>query len=195
MSMLRAFIAIELPGDLQKAISQVIQLLQNKAGKPGVRWVAAENIHLTLKFLGDVSPAAVAAIQDSLGAEVSLHPTFSIKIGGLGTFPNQKRPRVIWLGVEAPPELDTLQRGVESATTKLGYLPEDRPFSPHLTLGRVRETASASELAALTSTLKEIKIDTLGVISVEKIHLFKSELQPGGSVYTRLYSAPLLPST
>jgi 2'-5' RNA ligase len=191
MSMLRAFIAIEFSGGLQKEISQVSELLQKKAGKTGVRWVVPENIHLTLKFLGDVSPSAVAVIQDTIVAEASLHSTFSIKIGGIGAFPNQNRPRIIWLGVDAPPALESLQRGVESVAAKLGYTPEERPFSPHLTLGRVRENASASELAMLTSTLKEIKVETLGIMAVEEIQLFNSDLHPGGSVYTRLFSAPL----
>ena len=191
MNMLRAFIAIDLPGDLQKAISQTVELLQKKAGSSGVRWVAAENIHLTLKFLGDVSPSGVAAIQDMLKTESGLRTRFHLKVGGLGTFPNQKHPRVVWLGVDTPPELISLQHGMESASAKLGYAPETRPFSPHLTLGRVRETATTAELAALTSALKEIKINALGEFLVEEVHLFKSDLLPGGSVYTRLYSASL----
>jgi RNA 2',3'-cyclic 3'-phosphodiesterase len=191
MSMLRAFIAIDLPGDLQKAISQTIGLLQKNAGSSGVRWVAAENIHLTLKFLGDVSPSSLASIQDMLKTESGLHPRFHLKVGGLGTFPSQKRLRVVWLGVDTPPELVSLQRGLESASTKLGYTPETRPFSPHLTLGRVRENVTTAELIALTSALKENKINALGVFLVEEIHLFKSDLLPGGSVYTRLYSASL----
>jgi len=195
MSMLRAFIAIELPGDLQIEITQLIGRLKYKAGKSSVRWVSVENIHLTLKFMGDISFSAVATIQDLLNIEVALHQTFTLEIGRVGAFPNQKRPRVIWLGVDLPIELASLQRGIESALTKLGYPPEERPFSPHLTLGRVRENASTSELAALTSTLKDVKIGYLGKVSVDKIHLFRSDLKPGGSVYTRLSSAQLSHST
>jgi len=192
MSMLRAFIAIELPVELQKAISRSIGQLQKAAGKSGVRWVAAENIHLTLKFLGEVSPTNVDLIQQMLSAEAGLHPRFHIEVAQLGAFPNNKRPRVVWLGVEAPPELATLQRGVESAAAKLGYPPEDRPFSPHLTVGRVRENAPSTELTALTAALESLKIGTLGTVQVKALHLFKSDLLPGGAVYTRLFSAPLL---
>lgn len=189
MSMLRAFIAIEIPGDLQSEISQIIGHLQNRAGKSGVRWVSAENIHLTLKFLGDISSSAAVDIQNLLKLEAANQQPFALKIGGVGAFPNQKRPRVIWLGVNSPPELALLQRVIESALAKLGYPPEERPFSPHLTLGRVRENATNSELALLSSTLKDINIGILGEVSVDKIHLFKSDLQPGGSVYTKIYSA------
>jgi 2'-5' RNA ligase len=191
MSMLRTFIAIELPGDLQIEISQIIGRLQNKAGKSGVRWVSAENIHLTLKFLGDVSSSAITDIQELLKLEAAHHHPFTATIGGVGAFPNQKRPRIIWLGVNSPPELASLQHGIESALAKLGYLLDERPFSPHLTLGRVRENASTTELAALASALKDIQIGILGKVTVDNIHLFKSDLQPGGSVYTRLCSAQL----
>ena len=157
MSMLRAFIAIELPGGLQKAISQVIERLQLPAGKSVVRWVQASNIHLTLKFLGDIAPTSLGVIEEVLKTEAGLHSDFRMEAGGLGAFPNTKRPRVIWLGVDAPPELTSLQRGIDSATAKLGYASETRPFSPHLTLGRVRENASSSELTTLASHLNEVR--------------------------------------
>ena len=195
MSMLRAFIAIELPGGLQKAISQVIEHLQSNAGKSAVRWVAASNIHLTLKFLGEIAPTSLSAIEEALTIEAGLHSGFRLEAAGLGAFPNTKRPRVIWLGVEAPPELTLLQRGIDAATAKLGYASEARPFSPHLTLGRVRENASTSDLSTLSSHLTKVRFDSPGSIEVDVVHLFKSDLLPGGSVYTRLFSAPLLTHT
>jgi 2'-5' RNA ligase len=189
--MLRSFIAIELPGDLQIEISQIIGRLQNKAGKSCVRWVSVENIHLTLKFLGDITSSAIADIQELIKSEATNQLTFNVEIGGSGAFPNIKRPRIIWLGVNSPPELASLQSGIVIALSKLGYPIEERPFSPHLTLGRVRENASTAELAAITSALNDVRIGILGKVSVDKIHLFKSDLQPGGSVYTKLYSAQL----
>src|SRR5512137_1664240 len=105
MSMLRVFIAIELPGGLQTAISQVIERLQATAGRSAVRWVAASNIHLTIKFLGDIAPSSLGTIEEALRIEAGLHSGFRMEAGGLGAFPNAKRPRVIWLGVEAPPKL------------------------------------------------------------------------------------------
>jgi len=193
--MLRAFIAIELPGGLQKAISQVIERLQATASKPAVRWVSASNIHLTLKFLGDSAPTSLGVIEEALKTEVGLHSGFRMEAGGLGAFPNTKRPRVIWLGVDAPPELTSLQRGIDTATAKLGYASEARPFSPHLTLGRVRENTSSSELSALAAQLKEVRFHSPGSFEVDAVHIFKSDLLPGGSVYTRLFSASLLKLT
>lgn len=191
MKMLRAFIALELPGGLQKSISLVIERLQATAGKSAVRWVPAANIHLTLKFLGEVAPSGVALIEEALKAEAGLHCGFKIEVGGLDAFPNSKRPRVVWLGVDAPPDLASLQRAIDSATSRLGYDSETRPFSPHLTLGRVRENASPAHIASLTAALKEVKFNSPGEVFVETVHLFKSDLHPGGSVYTRLFSAPL----
>ena len=193
--MLRAFIAIELPVDLQIEISQLIERLQKKAGKSSVRWVSTENIHLTLKFLGDIPSSEVAKIQDLLIIESARHQPITLEIGKLEAFPGQKRPRVILLGVDTPIELASLQRGLETTLAKQGYPIEQRPFSPHLTLGRVRETASISELASLTSSLIDVKIEPLEKVLVDKIHLFKSDLKPGGSVYTKLLSAQLSHST
>lgn len=192
MSMLRAFIAIELPGGLQKAISQVIEYLHLPAVKSAVRWVPVINIHLTLKFLGEVAPTSLGVIEEALRTEAGLHSDFRMEVGGLGAFPNSKRPRVIWLGVDAPPELNSMQRGIDLATAKLGYASETRPFSPHLTLGRVRENASPAELSVLASNLNEVRFHSPGPFEVDAVHLFKSDLLPGGSVYTRLYSASLL---
>jgi RNA 2',3'-cyclic 3'-phosphodiesterase len=192
MSMLRVFIAIELPGGLQKAISQVIERLQATAGRSAVRWAPATNIHLTLKFLGEIAPTGLGVIEEALKNEAGLHPGFRMEAAGLGAFPNTKRPRVIWLGVEAPPELTAVQRGIDAAIARLGYASETRAFSPHLTLGRVRENASPSELAVLAAKLNEVKFDSPGPFDVVTVHLFKSDLLPGGSVYTRLFSAALL---
>ena len=191
MSMLRAFIAIELPVELQKAISRSTGQLQKSAGKSGVRWVLVENIHLTLKFLGEVSPSQVDLLQQMLTIEAHQYSRFQISIRQLGAFPNSRRPRVIWLGVDAPPELASLQRGIELAAAKLGYPPEEHAFSPHLTLGRVRENASATEVTGLCAALESIKIDTLGMAQVDAIHLFKSDLLPNGAIYSKLFSANL----
>jgi 2'-5' RNA ligase len=189
--MLRAFIAVELSGGLQKAISQVIERLQASAGKSVVRWVPASNVHLALKFLGDIAPTSVGLIEEALKVEAGLNSPFRIEAGGLGAFPNTKRPRVIWLGLDAPPELTSVQRGIDLAMTRLGYESESRPFSPHLTLGRVRENASSAELSVLSSALNEVIFDSPGSFTVDEVLLFKSNLLPSGSVYTRLFSASL----
>jgi RNA 2',3'-cyclic 3'-phosphodiesterase len=191
MSLLRIFIAADIPPSLQQAIQQKVGLLRKTIGDRSVRWVPVQNMHLTLKFLGDVSPANVESLKEILRNEADSCPVFDITISRLGSFPNSKRPRVLFIGIQAPAQLEALQRGIDSATSRLGYESEARPFSPHLTIGRVKETATASDLQKIRGILDQVKIDSLGTTGVDSVHLYKSELKPGGSVYSKLYSAPL----
>jgi 2'-5' RNA ligase len=190
MSLLRAFIAVELPLDLRQVIYEATSKLRQQVGTL-VRWVSIDNLHLTLKFLGDVSPANVDMISQMLRAETGLFNCFELRLSGLGSFPNLKRPRVIYIGIQAPLALETLQRGIESASRRLGYEAEERGFSPHLTLGRVRQNVTATEQQVIRRALEDTKIDFLGTARVDSVQLFKSDLRPSGSVYTRLYTAPL----
>jgi 2'-5' RNA ligase len=192
--MLRSFIAVEIPVEIQNAIAQSTASLKKGFPKPLIRWVAPQNVHLTLKFLGDVSPANLERLSGALKAEAASHEKFSITVSGLGAFPTQRRPRVIWIGLDAPPGLAALQRGVDAAAVQLGYPMEDRPFSPHLTIGRVSQTASASDLQHIHSTLESTKVGILGAVRVQAIHIFKSDLQPGGPVYTLLYTLSMKPT-
>jgi 2'-5' RNA ligase len=112
-------------------------------------------------------------------------------IGGLGAFPNVRRPRVIWVGTEAPPELNALQRAIEAETHKLGYPIEERPFSPHLTLGRISQNARPEEVTQVARALSMVNIGEIGRVHVGQLHLFRSDLRPSGAVYTSLYSFPL----
>jgi RNA 2',3'-cyclic 3'-phosphodiesterase len=189
--MLRAFIAVEILNGIQDAITQGTASLKNALPKPLVRWVAPHNVHLTLKFLGDVSPTTLQDLAGAIKVEAVSHGMFSISVGGLGAFPSPRRARVIWIGLEAPPALEALRRGVEAAAAHLGYAPEGRPFSPHLTIGRVEQNASAADLQRIRAALEATKVGLLGTQPVEALHIFKSDLQPGGSVYTHLYTMPL----
>jgi RNA 2',3'-cyclic 3'-phosphodiesterase len=186
--MLRSFIAIETPLEIQNSIAQAAAPLKNLIPKHLVRWVAPQNAHLTLKFLGDVSPANLERLAEALKLEAASHEMFSLSVGGLGAFPNPRRARVIWLGLEAPPALAALQHAVDGASAKLGYPMEERPFSPHLTIGRVAQTASGSDLRLIRSALESTKVGILGTIRVQAIHIFKSLLQPAGPIYTILYT-------
>lgn len=190
MSMLRAFIAVEIPAEIQQNVYK-----QTAAFRRGieslVRWVPAHNMHLTLKFLGDVSPNNVEFLVQMLRNEAALVPAFDIHLAGLGSFPNLRRPRVIYVGIQAPAVLDALQRGIEAAARRLGYESEERPFSAHLTLGRLRQNATAVEQQQIRRALESTQVDVFGTARVDSLHLYKSDLNPGGSIYTRLHSAPL----
>jgi 2'-5' RNA ligase len=191
MTLLRAFVAIEIPPSIQKAIFTQTERLRKALGPALVRWVPTENLHLTLKFLGDVSPANVELLTQMLTAEAATCAPFPIQVGGLGSFPNPKRARVLWVGLHAPAALESLQHGIDSATARLGYPSEDRPFSPHLTIGRAKQQISASGQQTLRAALEQATLGDLGTAEIASVHLYQSDLQPGGSVYTQLFSAPL----
>jgi RNA 2',3'-cyclic 3'-phosphodiesterase len=190
MSHLRTFIALEIPRELQQLIHKEIAHLRNTIGSL-VRWVPPGNVHLTLKFLGNISPANVDIVTQMIRAEADSCQPFVMQVSGIGCFPSPKRPRVIYIGLQAPAELEALQHGIESATTRLGYESKERDFSPHLTIGRVRQNISASDQQKIRRALEETQIDSLGTARVDSVHLYNSDLKPTGSVYTRLFSAPL----
>jgi 2'-5' RNA ligase len=191
MSLLRAFIAVEIPSEIHKAIESKAAPLRAALDASLVRWVPTDNIHLTLKFLGDVSPTNVEMLSQMLSVEVSQHSTFALKFGGLGAFPNPRRPRVIWIGIQAPAGLEALQRGIEAAAATLGYPSEERPFSPHLTIGRVKQNVGSADVQKIRTALEQTEVGALGTAQVSAVYLFKSDLKPSGAVYTQLFSAPL----
>ncbi len=191
MSVIRAFIAIDLTAEIRQRMNQLEAQLKSHLERAPVRWVPAENIHLTLKFLGDVSVANLDLLQKILQAEASSCRPFEYSVGGLGAFPNLHHPRVVWVGIEAPSELSNLQHAVESATARIGYAREERPFSAHLTLGRISRGATSHDIHAICKILEETKVGFLGVVHADAVHLFRSDLKPGGAVYTRVFSAPL----
>jgi 2'-5' RNA ligase len=192
MAVIRAFIAIDLSQDIQIHLDEVVRKYKVQLSDIPIRWVAASNIHLTLKFLGDVSLSNLNILTDMIQTEISGHHQFDISVGGAGAFPNIRQPRIIWVGVEAPPELTAIQNGIEITTGRLGYVREERAFSPHLTLGRVSRNASSQDIKAITKALDSTKVGFLGATCVEKVHLYRSDLQPTGAVYTQIFSSSLI---
>src|SRR5574341_1270756 len=177
MSLLRAFIAVEIPSELQRMVYKETASLRNAIGGL-VRWVLPGNMHLTLKFLGNISSTNIDILTQMMCAEADSCQPFVMQVGGLASFPSLKRPRVIYIGLQAPAELETLQHGIESATTRLGYEPEERSFSPHLTIGRVRQNVSTSDQQKIRRALEETQIDSLGTAGVDSVHLYNSDLKP-----------------
>lgn len=191
MAVIRAFIAIDLSPEIIQRLEDVAGQLKQRLSGVQIRWVPVENIHLTLKFLGDVSLANLEVLKKILLTEASNHSPFEMSVGELGAFPSLRRPRVIWVGVSAQPELNALQYGIESETARLGYQRENRDFSPHLTLGRVSRNAPSQEARQIGEVLDKFKVGFLGATHVREVYLYRSDLQPGGAVYTRLMTAPL----
>jgi RNA 2',3'-cyclic 3'-phosphodiesterase len=191
MNPLRVFIAIDLSPQLQQAIENQISPLRRAIGNDSVRWIPAQNLHLTLKFLGNIAASHVDFLKQLLSQTAESHAAFDLRIGGIGSFPNSKMPRVLWAGIHAPAELASLQKSIEAGATRLGYERDARPFSPHLTLGRVRQGMDPASLQKVRIALEGIQIGNIGSARIEHVHLYKSELHSSGSVYTKLFSAKL----
>ncbi len=189
-STLRAFIAIDLPEDIQEQLSKVAHDLKCNLGEEVIRWVPIQNIHLTLKFLGNVPLRNLGVLEQILSDIAHQHQPFRIQIGGLGAFPKIRAPRVIWIGVENSPELIAVQKAVDRETARLGYPSEGRAYSAHLTLGRVSRHATSHDIERIANYLMEYKTpNVLGSMLVRELLLFRSDLIPSGAIYTRLFTA------
>ena len=189
--LLRVFIAIELPQQTLDALEKQTTRLRQTVGNDIIRWAPAQNMHLTLKFIGDIATSHLDFLKQMLTREAASHPQFDMQIGGLGSFPNSRMPRVVWIGLHAPAGLTSLHKSIEAGAYRLGYEKEERAFSPHLTLGRARQNVNPAELSKVRAALDTIQLGNIGTARVDSVHLFKSDLQSGGSVYTKLFSAPL----
>jgi 2'-5' RNA ligase len=190
MKPVRAFIAVEIPVDIQQQIGSLISPLTRVAGSP-VRWVRSGNIHLTLKFLGDCDPARLEKIGVSLREELEKTAPFEMEVGGFGAFPNLNRPRVFWCGLKRMSDLNDLYEKVESVCASAGCQRENRPFSPHLTLGRSSDRAAPRDLQNIAATVRSFPQHPLGLVRVDGLTIFQSQLNPGGSIYTPLIQIPL----
>ncbi|MBM4277507.1 MAG: RNA 2',3'-cyclic phosphodiesterase [Deltaproteobacteria bacterium] len=180
--MLRSFLAIELPESILKRIEEVQNDL--KSSRADVRWVSPENIHLTLKFFGNIEESEIDSIVKSIEEPVHTTSSFSINVQGIGAFPGLKNPRVIWMGFQEGKEMIVaIQKRLEGEFEKIGFQPEDRSFHPHLTLGRMRSNRGKDELVRGMERYRE---EELGSFQVERIVLFKSDLRPAGPIYTPL---------
>lgn len=187
MEIIRSFVAIELDDKALEWLKNVQERLKAELPQGVIRWVNPEGIHLTLKFLGEIPRSRVKAVEEVL-QEVSLrHRPFRFAYGGLGCFPSLSHPNVVWVGVdEKTGALKALQQDVERSLAKLGFRPEDKPFSPHLTLGRVNKGVTSAERKRLAEYIKAGKVGSGGEVLVKAISLMKSDLLPTGAVYTRL---------
>ncbi len=190
----RLFIAIELPTDVCDALAALQKRLRGFDHDHAVRWGSIDGVHLTLKFLGVTpatrQPSIEAAMQE---AAAGLKP-FDLTMEGAGCFPDLRRPRVVWAGVGGDVKtLHMLRDAVERTVSPLGYPTEDRPFSPHLTLGRAKQEAPRVALSDLGEQIGKAEVGMLAGWHVEGISLMRSDLKPSGAVYTQVRYVPLNP--
>jgi len=184
---MRAFVAIDLTEEIRAALAREQARLKSACGhNRDIRWTRSEGLHLTLKFLGEIdkerAPSVVAALQGLSGFD-----PFEVEVKGFGFFPDARRPRVFWVGLQAPGALDELAERVETALERLGFPRGHRPFKPHLTLARFDRPKSP---AALTAAVGSSAAPSFGSFEVGEFFLFESRLRPGGPEYFKLARFP-----
>lgn len=188
MDVVRAFVAVELPIDIRRELDRAQRVLQATAAGAArsVRWVDCDGIHLTLKFLGDTPLSGIDAIRSALQQASTASRPFTLQLGEAGCFPNPRQPRVLWIGVSG--EVDaarTLQGAVERTVSPLGFPSESRSFSPHLTLGRVRDEAAPDARQKLGAAVLSLHPAPLS-FAVSSVSLMRSDLRREGAVYSEL---------
>jgi len=184
MQKMRCFIAIDLPDQILSKLAQKTSEYKKKL-PPVVRWVKPENIHLTLKFLGEITPQEVKSIELQLDAIGSKHTPFDLTFSENGVFPNWNRPRILWVGLIHTDALFSLVDEIETELQSIGIPPENRPFSPHITIGRFKDFAKPGEIDLIKQNFcDEVVLDE--TMTITEIYLYQSILHPSGPEYTRL---------
>jgi 2'-5' RNA ligase len=188
--MVRAFIAIELPEQLVLALGEVQKRLQTAIPPATVRWVPPDQMHLTLKFLGNIASARLEELEAALRKACVETSPLTLRAEGLGCFPGPSHPRVIWVGVEGDLEaLKALQARIDPITEEWCDRDEKRSFRPHLTIGRLKEI-SPRAARKIGTEIKSTELRTLGIWKVEQVKLMRSKLSPKGAEHTVLASFP-----
>lgn len=184
---MRLFLALELPPAAAEEIAAATAPLRD--AEPALAWVPVHKLHLTLKFLGDGDDGRVTALSEAMDRVAGQHRAFEMTVAGAGAFPNFRRPRVVWMGVDGEPRLEFLHHDVEIAAEKVGYELEGRPFRPHITLARVRAPLPAERLRSLARVAR--RLDHSSTAYVDRLTLFDSVTGDSGAHYRRLHAATL----
>lgn len=184
---MRVFLALEPSDEVEHQLGRAIRLLAERLPLETIRWLSPESVHLTLKFLGETSPADLDQVLTRAQAEAAASRTMDLTVGGFGVFPELERPRVLWVGVrESSGALMALKSSLEQAMEPLGFEPERREFTPHLTIGRVEKDIERGLQQELVSELQQVNLGTLADWKAKELTLFKSELKPAGAEYSAL---------
>jgi RNA 2',3'-cyclic 3'-phosphodiesterase len=183
---MRLFFAIELGDQLLDLLEETIAPLRAEA--PELAWTRREQRHLTLKFLGSVEEADLSKLTASADRAAAHHAPLDMTVREIGAFPNFRRARVVWIGVEQDARLELLHHDLEQACEQEGFEIEGRPFRPHVTLARIRAPLSVDRLRALARAARSVKMKS--TVRVECITLFESTLAPSGARYRRVHAAP-----
>jgi len=193
MDEIRSFIAIELPGELRRTLSKL--QTQLKSGEQrSVKWVDPNSIHLTLKFLGNITFKQIEDVTRAMEQAAAGISPFNLEVKELGVFPGPKRVRVVWVGLTSDlDQLKRLQQKIESTVSPLGFPSKAREFTPHLTLARVRDDATPQEREALGQLITSTKAAIDYSFTVDSLNLMRSILSREGAIYSRIAAIPLKP--
>jgi 2'-5' RNA ligase len=191
MEQVRAFIAIELPDELKAGLGRLQSRLRT-GNQPWVKWVDPHSIHLTLKFLGNIATDKIGEIIEVIEHSAQGISPFHLEVQELGVFPNLSRVQVAWVGIKGEiDKLRQLQQRIESNLGPLGFAPELRPFTPHLTLARLRPQASPNERQSFGQLISGTKFEPDYTVNVDSINLMSSQLTREGAIYRRISSVQL----
>lgn len=184
---MRLFIAIEIPDGTKQEMAKAQEQLRRSGADAG--WTRPEGIHLTLKFLGEVPETQIGGVKAALMKAAEGKGRFRLEVAGVGVFPNARNPRVAWIGVSGDLDnLAALQASIEEAMTEIGFEREEREFTPHLTLGRIKEIRSRDSWQKALDGIRDIRLPGFEVTAVS---LMKSELKRTGAVYTEIAKVEL----
>ena len=191
MEQIRSFIAIELPNELKLGLTRLEKQLKSDK-QPWVKWVNPDGIHLTLKFLGNIAVDRIGEITRAMEEAARGILPFHLAVKDLGVFPNLKRVQVAWVGISGEiDKLGQLHKRIETNLTPLGFAPESRAFTPHLTLARLRNQASLDERQRFGQLIANTKFEAAYTIEVDAISLMRSQLTREGAIYSRISSVEL----
>jgi len=191
MDVVRSFVAIHLPDEVKAELASLEDKLKARR-HPFVKWVDPESMHLTLRFLGDVTLDSVPQIVEAISRVAPTHAPFKLQVSGTGAFPGWQRTQVVWVGVGGDlDKLNALQKGLEFALSPLGYPPESRSFSAHLTLGRLRDRVTPDDRRRFADFAQKVEFKASLSFDVSAVRLMKSQLTPTGPIYSELAAAKL----
>lgn len=182
----RCFVAIELPADVKRELASLSENLRDSCRAP-VKWVEGEAMHLTLKFLGNVPASQIEEIRSAVASACTDTGPLRLHAAALGAFPSARNPRVVWVGLQGDAEaLGRLAERIDDSTASLGFARESRPFTPHLTLGRVRQEATTTQRASIAMALENATPANPEPFDVSQVSIMRSQLSPRGARYTCL---------
>ena len=189
----RVFVSVGLSPEAREALVDAVERIRAEVPE-GIQWARPDGMHLTLKFLGNIPSGNVSPLLECVREFAAPNPGFGLNLAGLGMFPNRRKPRVLWAGVEGDMDsLSSLQQAAEGAINALGYPPEQRPFRPHVTLGRPRRSVSDGQLARIGAVVSGLVPPHPVPWQVDSVEVMRSDLHPSGARYTVLGSGRLQP--